>query len=140
MDMMSIRRALMGEHVFTIGGLPVIYNNAAYKNSNGRVDDVLTDSRFFITGIYDTGDSTSKSYTFTRYAAYIDNKATCFRLYNDLTASSYDFWSISSTGGTRTLSTAGRYILFTVYKPEAADMYMYNNTAGLYVFKGKNVA
>lgn len=144
MELMRIRRALMSQHVRTIGGLPVLYDNAAYDNQNGRIDAFIHDTRFFITGVFDTGSTASKSYTYTRYSATLDpadtsRVSTCFRVFNDLTASSYDYWSISPNTTARTLSFAGQYILFTVYKPEAANMYMYNNTAGVYLFKGKNV-
>ena len=136
MDLMEIRRMLLSKHTKMIGGLIVLYDNARYASSNGKIDSYEIDTDYFLTGIYDTGSTGSKSYTYTRHPDIAKNPT--FRLFNDITATSYDYWSASGSD-TRTLTTGGRYIVFPIKKSLASTSYMYDNTNGRYVFKGKDV-
>lgn len=64
------------------------------------------------------------------------------RLFNDLNAQSVDWWSAASTFvEERTVNSAGRYILTSIPKSEAANMYMYIMRDGqrVYLYKGNNV-
>ena len=130
-------------YLYTYCGIPVVFDNAYYPNNNGGFASFGSNSNFFITGMFDTLNSDSKSYTFTRYTlSGLSFSTTSFRIYKNLSGTSYDYWSITGTGATRTLSTQGRWIFFTVYKPTAADAYMYYTSNGerIYLFKGSNVA
>ena len=126
-----------------IGGLPVYIDNAYYPSSNGYATSFNTDSDWFITGVFDTGSTSSKTYTLMQNPK-VSSHGSAFRLYNDLTANSVDYWSNmagSTTPNTRSVTTVGRYILFPVYKPYAENLYMYYTSGGqqIYLFKGKNV-
>ena len=144
MDVMELRRRLLQPHILTIGGLPVLINNAWYINANGRVDEFRADDNFFITGIFDSNSSTQKQYTYYRYprAPYISSGFPSMRLFNDLSQTSVDYWPAGTNEGSpapRTVQSAGRYILFTVRKDCAGDVYLYDDTNQRYIFKGKNV-
>ena len=140
MDMMEIRRRiLMMPHVRTIGGLPVLIDNARLMQYNGTINErIATDADYFVTGWFDTGSTASKSYTITNIYApgggYV-----YMRPYNDKDGTSVDYWDIGRSGATRTVTTAGRFIVTTVYKATAANFYIYDNTNNRYVCKGKNV-
>ena len=140
MDMMSIRRALMNSE-YTEGGIIVGKDNLLFPRQNGLITDTSADSGYFLTTVYDTGDTGSKSYT-----ASIFGNAPLYcsaRYFNDLTGTSVDYWTFISTGSqssaTRTYNSVGRYIVATVYKPIASQFYIYDNTNGRYVFKGSAV-
>lgn len=122
----------------TIGGLPVLINNAYYPNNNGAIDAVVSNNDFFIAGPFDTGSTSNKSLTMTRTLASFNVD---FRLFNDLNDTSYDYWSINSTfvPSIRTLTSGGRYVLYSINKSVAADMYMYDNTNQRYIFKGSSI-
>ena len=139
-DLMQIRRLILAQgHTRYIGGLPVLVNNARFGSGNGTISDVQTDSDYFITGFFDSGDSASKSYTYTNNP-YDSAKPTYMRLYNDIAAKSYDYWSCAhASDPTRNIKSGGRFIAFSVLKSLATGMYMYDNTNGVYVFKGLNV-
>lgn len=143
MDMMDIRRALMQPHVKTIGGLPVLIDNAWFTNENGYANGYRTSNDYFITGVYDTGSTSTKSYTWYQAPRTSDTGPyyPAFRVFNDLSAMSVDYWGNGAGGDQPTLrqgSSPGRYILFSVRKFYAADTYMYDSTNNRYVFKGAN--
>jgi hypothetical protein len=123
--------------VLVIGGIPVLLNNRALT-SYGYYNTGYTENHdYFVAGWFDTGTPDSKSITVKRCPK--TTLSNCrIRLYNDKTDREYDWWSIDGTG-TRTFSGGGRYIICTVYKPEAADFYLRDNTRGVYLIKGTNV-
>jgi hypothetical protein len=143
MDMMEIRRRiLMMPHVRTIGGLPVLIDNAILSGSNNKWNQRVEPSdAYFVTGWFDTGATGKKSYTFPYQPANGDGDGYYrLRLYDDPTELSVDYWGVNGTvGQLRTFTSLGRYIIVTVYKATAADFYIYNNTNNRYVCKGKNV-
>lgn len=143
MELIEVRRALLQPKFKTYGGLPVYIDNACFRYRNGLVTDYVTDSNFFITGPFDSGSTGSKVYTISRYPETASGGVTpAFRPYDDLTATSIDYWAIgSSNNPTRSVTTAGRYLLVPMPKAKAANMYMQVKVGDVYVyiFKGKNV-
>lgn len=128
-----------------IGGLPVLIDNASYGSGNNAYNSYTSVNDYFITGWFDTGDSSSKSYTYP-YMRIVNNTPCNIRLFNDKTATSYDYWGAGTVHEdylenhtTRTITSGGRYIACSVYKPTAADFYIYDNTNQRYICKGKNV-
>lgn len=132
-----------GDNVVThYGGLPVYMDNAYFETAQGKkpISNYASDPNWFITGWYDTGDTETKSYTLLKLATQIHDAA--WRLYNNKTGDTcINWWPSCSSQEEKafTYSTAGQLILFSVYKPRAADMYLYCNTTGKYIFKGNNV-
>lgn len=122
-----------------IGGICVYQDNAFYTaRGNAGPDQYTENSDWFIAGPFDTGNSNSKSYTCSRYNG--TGSENWLRIFDNINSTSYDYWTLGATSTTpRTFSTAGRYILVGVYKPNAADSYIYDNTNQRYVFKGNNV-
>ena len=143
MDMMQIRRAIMsasGESPFpTIGGLPVFSDNCLYTG-NGKTNDVIEDSNFFLTGVVDTGNSANKHYTVLRAPTTGNNGA--MRLFNDLSANSVDYWTIMRTDllapNEYSFYSIGQYIILSVFKEYAPYFYL-KYYDGEYLLKGKNV-
>ena len=134
--------ALVPKGPKSIGGIPVGVDNAAYI-STGKADSYVTDESFFLTPPLDTGDAASKQITFYRYtAATVGGKAASARFFNDLFANNVDFYSASATSpGPRTVTIAARYVIYPVYKADAADCYVYYTVDGVkhYLVKGNNV-
>lgn len=125
-----------------IGGIPVLYDNAAYPANGGYVEDYIEDEAFFITGVWDTGSTSSKSVTYRRYTNTLTGGGnTGWRSFNDLSARCAGDWTISGVDGDRTVSASGRFVLYTVCKAKAADAFMYYTVDGVkhYLFKGDNV-
>ena len=137
MDMMEIRRRiLMLPHLRTIGGLPVLVDNTYFLSGTKPIDTSIgTGPDFFITGWFDTESSGSKSYDLS--ASNCDEWI-YIRWFSDLGTTPVDYWGYNKWSG-RTVSTPGRFIAASIYKPFAADYYIYDNTNQRYVFKGKNV-
>lgn len=121
-----------------IGGLYVYADNSRYyEYVNDTVDEnIITDSDYFLTGFYDTESEEPKSYTIP---VLVHDAHVCVRLFNNKTAASIDFFNISTAYDTRTYTGSGRYIMATVYKPYAANFYIYDNTNQRYIVKGSNV-
>ena len=122
-----------------IGGLYVYADNSRYYDYLDTTVDanVSTDSDYFLTGFYDTGSESPKSLT---VSCLTHEGHVCARIFNDKTASSVDYWNIATGSDARTYTTlGGRYIMATVYKPRAADFYIYDNTNQRYIVKGSNV-
>ena len=126
-----------------IGGLYVYQDNARYAaaNNNNYVDDEITsDSDFFLTGFYDTGSENEKSLTITcNPLANIDNRYSVIRFYNDKTSNIIiNQYHIGQNFTTRTVTSSGRYLICSVYKPNAANFYTYDNTNQRYLVNGSN--
>ena len=143
MDMMEIRRKLLDQSTKKIGGLPVLIDNAWFPNWNGYANSYRASNNYFITGVYDTGSTSTKSYTWYQAPRTSDTGGDypAFRVFNDLSAQSVDFWGCATGEAQPTVrqgSSPGRYILFSVRKSYAADTYMYDDTNSRYVFKGAN--
>ena len=125
----------------TIGGLPVWMDNSRYTSSDGAADSVVIDSDFFLTGVVDAGSPDFKSYTVTRFHSSTN---AALRLFNDVSATSVDYWTIMRTdispGDTNIygFNSFGRYIIMSIYKPVAADFYL-KDANGNYLIKGSNV-
>ena len=137
MELMEIRRRiLMMPHVKTIGGLPVLIDNAYLKAGTQPIDvNIGTGSDFFITGWFDTESSGSKSYDLS--ASYCDADWLYIRWFSDYGTTPIDYWGYNKWS-IRTVSTSGRFVAASVYKPFAARYYIYDNTNQRYIFKGKN--
>lgn len=126
------------------GGIPVYMDNAYFPNGSGLLSDYGESSDWFIAGPFDTGATTSKSITYLYTTSKPDGVSAgiCWRVFNDETARSVDFWGMSSTTVTpRTVSSAGRYIYASIKKSEAATQYMTMTVGGVttYLYKGNNV-
>lgn len=137
MDMMEIRRRiLMLPHIKTIGGLPVLIDNFRYSAQNGTVDGSGTiDGDYFIAGWFDTGSTSSKDYRFVQDA---NGDYMAARWFNDISARSVDYWR-PNKGSEKVFSSAGRFIAVTIYKPTAANYFLFDSTNNRYVISGKNV-
>ena len=125
----------------TIGGLVVYADNCYFASGNGKMDGVTASDDFFITAVYDTGDSSQKHYEITRWRT---NVSALVRFFNDLSANSVDYWSVMRTDITAGVpniydfKSEGRYIAISVAKYCAANFYMkYYN--GDYICKGSNI-
>lgn len=120
----------------TFCGIPVYLNNARFRKRKGTAEDFTVDPDWFITGWYDSGSTTKKPYTY-----YIDtsNQDAALRPFNDITATSVDWWATSyhQEQSVITYQITGRYILFSVYKPAAYKTYLMQGDQ--YLFKGKGV-
>lgn len=125
----------------TYGGLPIYLDNSYYTGGNGKIGAVSSSDDFFITGIFDTGDSSTKNYTITRWRTSINAQ---IRFFNDITATSYDYWTIMRTdvdpgqANIYNFSSGGRYVAISVAKYCAADFY-FKFTNGAYIIKGNNI-
>ena len=122
-----------------IGGLYVYADNSIYGavSEHQYVNDgIVSNSDYFITGFYDTGSESEKSYSIscTPNDAYA-----LVRIYNDKTGVDVVYKYINQNYEIRTFTATGRYIMSTVYKPNAANFYIYDNTNQRYVVKGANV-
>lgn len=118
-----------------VGDFPVLVDNAIYDR-NGLVFDTIAAEGYCLIGPFDTGSAESKSFTCKQVPS-----SGAFRIFNNLSSNSYDYWYVSGNENTpRTLTTSGRYVVYPIKKSEADDAYMYDNTNQRYVFKGKNVA
>lgn len=144
MDLMQIRRMIiMMQPVTAYGGIPVYADNAYYPPSGGLLTGISRNSGFFIAGPFDTGSTDKKSFTFSRITVLPPGESqVVWRIFNDITARSVNYWSTYAQSGTpRTVTSAGRYIYATIPKSVAADMYMYMTVGDerVYLYKGKNV-
>ena len=141
MGVVSLLRRILLPHDYTIGGIPVLYDNKYYPNSNGKIDSYTADSNYFIAGPFDTGSTDAKTVTFMRMP-YVDHSYD-LRFFGDLTATSADYWQVntSDTPTPRTVNMVGRYMCITINKAYAANAYAYYTINGEnhYMFKGKNV-
>lgn len=119
------------------GGLPVFRDNCYFPNQNGKIDNVVTDSNYFIAGPFDSGDSTNKFPHYLRYSGI----TTTMRPYDDFTETSVDYWAVGNGSGDRVVGTYGRYYLISIKKSVAADSYMYIviDDVKHYLAKGNNV-
>lgn len=138
MDLMELRRALLQPHIKTYGGIPVLVDDARYSASNGAFSSYTTDSNYFLTGWYDTGSTGTKRYDFgpangSGISAYM-----AARWFDTKTANSVDYWRPNDFR-VKTVDTLGQFVVATVYKPTASTYYLYNQTNGVYLFKGKDV-
>lgn len=139
---MEARRRLLLAQPQTIGGIIVGENNASYYN-NGYRTDVIADDRFFLTTVIDTGNTSQKQYSVLRCGSGADGVYRALRMFNDLDATSVDYWSTvedtSIAPYDYAFNSVGRYIIATIYKPYADLFYLANRATGEYYIKGKNV-
>ena len=123
------------------GGIPVYIDNKYFPSrSEQKISQALDSNDYFLAGPFDTGSTGSKSMTYSQI--YSDTQA-AFYLFDDLTASAVDYWACwgtdkPSTPSSKTVNTAGRYIVTSVLKTRAADFYMMD-AGGNYIVKGSNV-
>ena len=137
------RGIMMQPHEKTIGGIVVWRDNCAVIG-NGTLAAVSDNTDFFL-ALVDTGTNGQKAYAmFRQYVPGVESgKWPAARFYNDLSASSVDYWSAWTSNPSHvavdyTFSSYGRYILASVCKQYAADFYIrYQN--GVYLIRGKNV-
>ena len=122
------------------GGIPVFIDNAFYTGSGSR-DSFVTNPDYFIAGIFDSGSSGSKEYTYSY--SLKPSEWIHLRTYDDLDGPCIDYWGVSAVASslpqTRTVTMSGRYILVPIYKPMAEDMWMHDDTNNVYLYKGTNV-
>lgn len=127
------------------GGLPILIDNARLKYSNGTIFNITADNDFFITGVFDSGNSDSKSYTMSRTTTSSSGTNSCARFFDNINGTSVDYWANNSANiannPLRTFSSKGRYIVNSFRKTEAKNMYLYRTIDGLkeYLYKGINV-
>lgn len=127
-----------------IGGLLVYKDNSVYAASSTATvnEEITSNDDFFLTGFYDTGSDAEKSYSITCNPLYPYNNETPYystiRFFSEKTGVSHSY-HVSQTYAVRTFTTSGRYIMCSVYKPNAANFYIFDNTNNRYVVKGSNV-
>lgn len=128
-------------------GIPVYIDNAYFPyrlTADVRtVEDIVEDTDWCIVGVFDTGDSTEKTFEYhTAPEATVDTE---MRFFDDLeeacvghSITSYeDGHSSVGTEYPNEYATTGRYILYSLYKPQAENLYM--KVGDTYLFKGSNV-
>lgn len=140
MDMTELRRRILFGALPTIGGLPVLLDNAALNGGTSVKwnEDYSVDNDYFVTGWYDTGSTTSKNYRF----AGVKRRGSLYnylRWYNDKTGNNVDYWGANNDSEKVITNTPGRFVVATVYKPKAADFYLYCDTDQRYIIRGSNV-
>ena len=146
MDVMELRRRILSqtEHIPLIGGLPVYIDNAFYPGSNGLVTQYGTNSNYFLIGIIDTGSIDQKHYDTVRIGVDSNLPVGGIRLFNDLSATSVDYWTTMrpemTDGSTQAYSfnSYGRFVILSVIKEYAANFYL-KDANGNYLLKGSNV-
>lgn len=128
-----------------INGLPVLINNARYPQSNGKIDSVVEDNDWFITGPFDTGSTSSKKYSFIHTVAANSTSHASMRLFNDISSTSADYWTVTVNTRRllsetfRTITSVGRYITFSIKKSDAVDIWCYCHNTNSFVFKAENI-
>lgn len=144
-SLMQRRFALMAG-VLVYSGIPVMKDNCYYPNSGASAatfNYVNESTDYFLTIPFDTGSESEKTYTFTPYPIWPGNKSFVMRFFNTLQGNPVATYiqAISYSGETRTFTAAGRYVVFSVYKPAANQAFMYYTVDGEkhYLFKGNNV-
>ena len=133
--------AMLAEQT-TYAGIPIFKDNASYENKNGTASLIVEDAGFFLAGPFDLGDLGSKNFHVSRFQqANSDGTYAGLRMFNDLSATSVDYWMLSGTTGDRSIVSVGRYVIVPIPKAVAADMYLYMtvNDVKTYIFKGCNV-
>lgn len=123
------------------GGIKVLVDNVRYTG-NGAIDSYTSDPNFFLAAIIDTKSPDAKRYIGQRFGTGSVYGAT--RYFNDLSSSSVDYWSFFSGAekGPESIldvTSAGRYIICSVFKEFAADFYIKNGDDN-YLIKGSNVS
>ena len=115
-------------------GIPVLMDGMYFTRYNGtRLSRIEQSPDYFIAGWADSGSTSSKKYDlYVPSGAQLDTK---LRFFNDTAATSVDYWTME----TRVFTSAGRFILMSVYKPIASQIYLKLYDSGLYLFKGDNV-
>lgn len=145
--MMTLRRSIMLAQVDSvpkIGGLPVYIDNAFYSGSNGAINNYLSNSEYFLTGIVDSGSTSSKKYTASRIGVGSNKFDGYLRLFNNLGSASVDYWSVMRSSlayGTvqaYSFTSQGQFLIISVYKDLAANFYL-KDANGNYLLKGTNV-
>lgn len=136
MDLMR-RHLILASHPMEYGGILVWKDNCYYATGgNGAAESFVTDPDWFIAGVFDTGSTSSKSYTWINPGRQGHDAAV--RFFNDLSASSVQNYPAAFSGGSPlTFSIPGQFILFSIYKPKAVDIYL--KQGSIYIFKGSNV-
>lgn len=121
-DLMQRRRAMMGASV-----PPYLDGWEEYKrlNTDGTLVDAATTmvSPFIDKGAESVSITLTKGYRLCLY---------------DANYQFVDYWSMSGTT-TRTAGANVRYIRVCFYIEDIDDSYVYDNTHGKYLFKGKNI-
>lgn len=135
-------KAATGGGVKKYGGIEVWQDNVVFTDGQGTIDAVDANPDFFLAVVVDTGTPDDKTYTVTSFGSDV---VAPFRLYDDLTKSSVDYWTIwrSDVGPhqmwERTVASPGRYIVCPVRKDDAPNFYLRDGN-GNYLIKGENVA
>lgn len=112
----------------------MLMDNAEYAGKNGTMMEVSYYRNIFISGIFDTGDSTKKSYIMSNS---FRNAPMFGRWYDDINGSSVDYWRMTNgTVGSRSITSAGRYVTFAIHTEAAPYVWLYDNTNKRFVFKG----
>ena len=145
-ELMRRRFAMMAAAVQTYSGIPVGRDNCYYPNSGASAatfNYTATSNDYFLTPPIDTGSEDEKTYTFTPYPIWPGNKSYVMRLFNTAQGNptAVTTQAISYSDASKTVTMAGRYVVFSVYKAAAANAYMYYTINGEkhYLFKGTNV-
>ena len=150
MELIELRRMMMANQTLprqTYAGIPVLIDNYYYSNPLGALNENGTiNSNYFMTGIFDTGDCNTKTYSYN--SIYIPSGNIYCRIYDTISDiynsnSNNHYYIISSTTSnysySRIESWEGRFICFPVYKPWATSLFLHDDTNNLYWFKGPSV-
>lgn len=122
------------------GGLSVLMDNVRWTG-NGTIDSYVSDSNFFLAKVIDTYTPDAKKYIGQRFGTGSVYGTT--RYFNDLDSQSVDYWSFFSgadKGPEQILNvtSAGRYVICSVFKEFAADFYIKDQNDNYYI-KGNNL-
>ena len=136
-DLMRRFQMISAQPAPSYDGIPIFIDNAYFPRRDGAIDDRVADPNWCIVGVFDTGSSASKLYKWETQGVRVE---TAFRIYNDLSARSVDYWGASFINGNveeKTANSLGRYILYSLYKPTATTAYL--KQGNTYLFKGSDV-
>lgn len=141
----KITSLLMNHHTGLIScvqdyyGIPIWKDNVLWHGTSGSgkaTEGWIADDRYFLAGPFVTGVTSGRhSYTLKAPAAPAENTLGLLRAFDDLKESCVNYWALWD----RTFNSNGKYFIVSISKADAADQYLYDNTAERYIYKGKNI-
>ena len=134
LNLLERRIRMMPGFVQTFAGIPVLMDGKYFTKYNAAMNArIESNPDYFIAGWFDTGSTSSKKYDLYVPSGTPDDVK--LRFYNDTSGTSVDYWTVES----RVFTSAGRFVLVSVYKPLASSVYMKLYDSGIYLFKGSSV-
>lgn len=140
MDLMEIRHRILSGFEPTIGGLPILIDNAYLPRYNGPLTDYVENPNYFITGWFDTGNTSIKQYRWFRKGG-IDVPYVSIRFFDSIAGTSKAAWASGMSDEEDMVveqGINGRFIAASILKEDADKFFMHIKGTKRYVFRGKN--